>query len=124
MGIDVNKVYAITFAAAAAFAAVAGVLVGVGYSFAPTTGASYVLIGFTVVVLGGTGSVLGSLWAGFAVGVIQSVGSSILGGEYRDLVVYVAFIIVLIAGPGVGRLRNRLRERQRPVNRVEAEVVA
>jgi branched-chain amino acid transport system permease protein len=112
MGINVNRVYALTFAAAAAFAAVAGVLVGVGYSFAPTTGSSYVLIGFTVVVLGGTGSVLGSLWAGFAVGIVQSIGSTVLGGEYRDLVVYVAFIAILLAGPTVGRLRDWARFRR------------
>ena len=112
MGIDVNRIYAVTFAAAGAFAAVAGVLVGIGYSFAPTTGTGYLLIGFTVVVLGGTGSVVGSLWGGLAVGVIQSVGSTVLGGQYRDLVVYVAFIVILLLAPAGASIRARLPRRR------------
>ena len=113
MGIDVQRVYAITFAAAAGFAAVAGVLIGVGYSFAPATGTGYLLIGFTVVVLGGTTGVLGSLWGGLAVGVIQSVGSTVLGGQYRDLVVYVAFLVILLLAPTAARLRRGIPRKRR-----------
>lgn len=112
MGIDVQRVYAVTFAAAAGFAAVAGVLIGVGYSFGPTTGTGYLLIGFTVVVLGGTAGVLGSLWGGLAIGVIQSVGSTLLGGQYRDLVVYVAFLVILLLAPSAARLRRALPRRR------------
>ncbi|MFB2587018.1 branched-chain amino acid ABC transporter permease [Herbiconiux liukaitaii] len=109
MAIDVKRIYALTFAAAAGFAAVAGVLIGVGYSFTPTTGASYILIGFTVVVLGGTGSILGTLWGGLALGLIQSAGSSVLGGQYRDLVIYVAFIVILLVKPFAGRIADSVR---------------
>ena len=111
MGIQVNRVYAVTFAAAASFAAIAGVLVGIGYSFAPTTGTGYLLIGFTVVVLAGTRGVLGALWGGLTIGVIQSVGSLLLGGEYRDLVVYVAFLVILLLTPTAVRLRDRVGRR-------------
>lgn len=112
MGIDVQRVYALTFAAAAGFAAVAGVLIGVGYSFGPTTGTGYLLIGFTVVVLGGTSGVLGSLWGGLAVGLIQSIGSTLLGGQYRDLVVYLAFLVILLLAPSAARLRHSLPRRR------------
>lgn len=112
MGIDVQHVYAIAFAAAAGFAAVAGVLIGVGYSFGPTTGTGYLLIGFTVVVLGGSAGVLGSLWGGLTIGVIQSVGSTVLGGQYRDLVVYVAFLVILLLAPTAARLRRALPRRR------------
>lgn len=115
MGIDVGWLYAITFGFSAVFAAVAGVLVGVGYSFTPTTGAGYLLIGFTVVILGGAGNVLGTLWGGLAVGLIQSVGSALFGGQYRDFVVYAAFILILIATPLFVAARNRLAWR-RPVS--------
>lgn len=105
MGIDVNRMYAITFAAATSLAGVAGVLIGIGYGFTPsTTGFSYVLIGFTVVVLGGTGNVLGTLWGGLALGVIQSVGTALFGGEYRDFMIYAAFLIILVVKPTVTRL--------------------
>ncbi|RFA12097.1 hypothetical protein B7R22_16820 [Subtercola boreus] len=107
MGINVNVVYALTFAASAAIAAVGGVLVGVAYSFSPTAGSNYMLIGFTVVVLGGTGSVLGVLWGGLALGVVQSVGSAVFGGQYRDFVIYAAFIIILALKPAIDTARDR-----------------
>lgn len=112
MGINVGWLYAATFGFSAVFAAVAGVLVGVGYSFTPTTGAGYLLIGFTVVILGGAGNVLGTLWGGLAVGLIQSVGSAVLGGQYRDFVVYAAFIVILVATPFILGARDRLPRRR------------
>ena len=111
MGINVHRVYAMAFAVSAAFASVAGVLVGIGYSFGPTTGTGYVLIGFTVVVLGGTGRVLGALLAGLAIGVVQSMGSAVLGGEYRDLVVFVAFLLILAVQPALTNLRQHIPQR-------------
>ena len=113
LGINVAHVYAFTFALAAAFAGVAGVLVGIGYSFAPTTGLGYLVIGFTVVVLAGSRGVQGALWGGLAIGVIQSVGSTVLGGQYRDLVVYVVFLVVLLLAPAAARLRLTIPQRSR-----------
>ena len=110
MGINVKQVYAVTFAVASAFAAIAGVLVGIGFSFSPTTGAGYVLIGFAVVVLGGTGSVLGVLWGGLILGLIQSIGAATLGGEYRDLVIYGAFVLILVLGPLFTDARRRFSD--------------
>ena len=114
MGINVAHVYAFTFALGAAFAGVAGVLVGIGYSFTPTTGLGYLVIGFTVVVLAGSRGVQGALWGGLAIGVIQSVGSTLLGGQYRDLVVFVAFLAVLLLAPAGTRLRQAIPRRSRP----------
>jgi branched-chain amino acid transport system permease protein len=111
MGINVNVVYALTFAASAAVAAVAGVLIGTAYSYAPDSGTNYMLIGFTVVVLGGAGNVMGTLWGGLALGVIQSLGGAFFGGQYRDFVIYAAFIIVLAAKPTIDALRSRASTR-------------
>jgi branched-chain amino acid transport system permease protein len=113
MGINVNVVYAITFAASAAIAAIGGVLIGVAYSFTPNSGMNYILIGFTVVVLGGTGNAIGTLLGGLALGVIQSVGGALLGGQYRDFIIYLAFIVVLAGKPVVDHLRERLPVRTR-----------
>jgi len=111
MGINVNVVYALTFAASAAVAAVAGVLIGTAYSYAPDSGTNYMLIGFTVVVLGGAGSVMGTLWGGLALGIVQSIGGAVFGGQYRDFVIYAAFIIVLAVKPTIDALRNRASTR-------------
>lgn len=63
------------------------------------------------VVLAGTRGVLGALWAGLAIGVVQSVGSDVFGGAYRDLVVFVAFLLILTVPPSIATLRRRLPQR-------------
>ena len=78
---------------------VGGVLVGITFQFAPTTGAAYLLTGFVVVVLGGLGSVKGTLLGGLLLGVIQSVGASFVGDGYRDFIGFVAFLIILSVRP-------------------------
>ncbi|HWL00946.1 MAG TPA: branched-chain amino acid ABC transporter permease [Microbacteriaceae bacterium] len=112
MGINVNAVYAITFAASAAVAAIGGVFIGTAYSFTPTSGMGYILIGFTVVVLGGTGSAWGTLIGGLVLGLVQSVGGALLGGQYRDFVIYAFFLIVLAAKPVAERVLDAARNRQ------------
>lgn len=116
MAIDVKHMYAVTFAASGFIAAIAGILIGIGYSFTPTTGASYILIGFTVVVLGGTGNTLGVLWGGIALGLIQSIGSAVLGGQYRDLVIYVAFLVILLAKPAVTAAADAAARHRAPIS--------
>jgi branched-chain amino acid transport system permease protein len=99
MGMDVQRLYALTFGVAAAMAAVGGVFVGVAFSFTPTAGLAWLLTGFAVVVLGGIGSVPGTLLGGLAVGVVEAVGIEIVGGAYRDLIVYGLFFLALTIRP-------------------------
>jgi branched-chain amino acid transport system permease protein len=99
-GIDVRRVYAVTFGAATALSAVAGILVGATFSVTPDGGTTYLLIGFAVVALGGVGSVAGTFVAALAVGVIQTVGAQVFGGGYADLCVYAALLLTLIIRPG------------------------
>jgi branched-chain amino acid transport system permease protein len=106
LGIDVGRVYALTFAAAAALAAAAGVMTGVAQSFTPTSGLPLLLVGFAVMALGGIGSVSGALGGGIALGVLQSISVDLFGGGYRNLVVYVTFFLVLAIRP-TGIFRGR-----------------
>jgi branched-chain amino acid transport system permease protein len=99
MGIDVRKTYAAIFAIGAGIAALGGVLIGVTFSFAPTTGTQYLITGIAVVVLGGVGNVLGTLAGGIVLGVLQSLAAAQFGGGYRDLVVYLVFFVVLAIRP-------------------------
>jgi branched-chain amino acid transport system permease protein len=100
-------VHAFVYGLAAACAAVGGVLVGLTFSFTPTTGLTYLLTGFVVVVLGGLGSVKGTLLGALLLGVIESVGASFFGDGYRDFIGFVAFLIVLSLRPQglFGRVR-------------------
>ena len=99
MGIALRRVYATTFALAAAVTALGGVLLGVTFSFTPTTGTQYLLIGIAVVVLGGVGNVLGTLAGALLLGLVQSLAAAQFGGGYRDLSVYLLFFIVLALRP-------------------------
>lgn len=108
LGVDVKRVHALTFALGAACAAMGGVLIGTAFSFTPGTGANYLLISFAVVVLGGVGHIFGTLVAGIAMGLLQSVGAVLLGDGYRDLVGLVLFLLVLALRPhGITRTGGR-----------------
>jgi branched-chain amino acid transport system permease protein len=99
IGINVHRVHAITFCLGAACAGVGGTLIGVALSFTPTSGAAYLLTDFAVIVLGGLGSVFGTLIGGVVLGVLQSLGGLTLGDGYRDLVALVMFLAVLSVRP-------------------------
>jgi len=99
MGVNVRRVYSATYAIAAGTAAIGGVLVGLAFSFAPTTGTMYLVTGFAVVVLGGVGSIKGTLVGGLLLGVIESVGAAFVGDGWRDFIGFVVFLIVLSIRP-------------------------
>jgi branched-chain amino acid transport system permease protein len=99
LGINVGRVYAMTLAGAAALAAAGGVMTGVAQSFTPTSGLPLLLTGFAVMALAGIGTVGGVLLAGVTLGVLQSVAVALFGGGWSDVVVYLAFFLVLAIRP-------------------------
>lgn len=99
VGVNVRRVHALTFALGAACAGMGGALIGIAFTFTPSSGATYLLINFAIVVIGGLGSILGTLAGGVAIGVLQSIGGVALGGGYRDLVALVVFLLVLAVRP-------------------------
>ncbi len=106
IGINVSRVHALTFALGAACAGAGGTLVGIAFSFTPSSGATYLLTDFAIIVLGGLGNVLGTLLGGVIIGVLQSAGGLVLGDGYRDLTGFVLFLIVLALRPQ-GFLKGR-----------------
>jgi branched-chain amino acid transport system permease protein len=98
-GVDVRRVHALSFALGAACAAMGGTLIGIAFSFSPSSGASYLLSGFAIVVLGGLGNIFATLVAGIALGLLQSLGGVVLGDGYRELVGLVLFLLVLAVRP-------------------------
>lgn len=99
LGVNVVRVRVFVYGLAAACAAVGGVLVGITFDFTPTSGITYLLTGFAVVVLGGLGSVKGTLLGAILLGVIESVGAAFVGDGYRNFIGFVAFLIVLSLRP-------------------------
>ena len=95
MGVSVKKTYAIALGIAMATAAVAGLGVAMRWTFYPSSGGSYLLIAFGVVVIGGMGSIPGTLVAGLVFGLAQVLG----GANYGQLISYILLIIMLAVRP-------------------------
>jgi branched-chain amino acid transport system permease protein len=99
MGIDIQRVYLLSFVMGAALAGVAGALVSVGYSIDPTMGMSWTLKGLVVMVLGGLGSITGTFVGGIILGLTESATGYLLNLTYREVVGLVLFLLVLIFRP-------------------------
>jgi branched-chain amino acid transport system permease protein len=99
MGVNVGRIHAATFAFAAGAAAIGGIIVGLMFSFSPTSGTTWLITGFAVVVLGGAGSVKGTLIGGLILGVLESLGASFVGDGWRTFIGYAVFLIVLSIRP-------------------------
>ena len=98
-GIDVAHIYAITFGLGTACVAIAACLLVPTYYVTPTAGNAFVLVAFTVVVLGGMGSVPGALIGGLVVGVVESLGGFLFGESLGQVSIFLIFIAVLLARP-------------------------
>ncbi len=96
MGINVKSIYAITYAIGASTAALGGTLIGMTFSFLPASGMAWLLKGVVVVVLGGMGSILGTLAGGLILGTAEGIGAAIVGTGYRDMIGLLIFLIILI----------------------------
>jgi branched-chain amino acid transport system permease protein len=99
VGVDVNRVRMLTFALGAACAGIGGTLIGAAFQFTPSSGGAYLLNSLAIVVLGGLGNVLGTLFGGLVLGALQSLGGLALGDGYRDLVGMGLFLLVLAFRP-------------------------
>jgi len=98
-GIDVAHIYAMTFGLGTACVAIAACLLMPTYYVNPTAGEAFVLIAFTIVVLGGMGSVAGALIGGLVIGVIESLSGLFLGESLGQIGIFLIFIAVLLVRP-------------------------
>ena len=98
-GIDVAHVYAVTFGLGTACVAIAACLLMPSYYVNPSAGNAFVLVAFTIVVLGGMGSVPGALIGGLVIGVVESLSSLFLGESLGQIGIFLIFIVVLLVRP-------------------------
>jgi branched-chain amino acid transport system permease protein len=112
LGIDVNRVFLATLAASSALAALAGVLYGAAISdISPYIGRDQVeLRGLAVIVLGGMGSITGSVVGGYLLALIEVVTLLTLGANVRAAIAFAALFVVLVVRPE-GLFGMRARER-------------
>ena len=106
LGVPVTKVYAGAFAFGVALAGLAGVLLAPIYSAFPTMGRDFILLAFTVVIVGGMGSIAGAVVAGFALTQIQAISSLYISPVWSDPIVFGIMVVMLMVRPQglMGRL--------------------
>lgn len=98
-GVDIRRVFALTFGLGAATVGAAGALILPFLTLTPSTGEQFTILAFVIVVLGGLGSVRGALVGGLTVGLVQTVGGLYLPGTQALLLVFAVFILVLLFRP-------------------------
>jgi branched-chain amino acid transport system permease protein len=99
MGIDVNRIFIITFALGAALSATAGVLLGPIFDIEPLMGHLTLIKAFIVVIMGGMGNVTGALYGGLILGVAESMGAGYIDTDYKDAFGLVIMVLVLLFRP-------------------------
>jgi len=99
VGIDVNKVSAITFAISAGTAAAAACLVAPIFIISPTMGALLGMKAFVIVILGGLGSIPGAIVGGYILGLLEAMGGGYLSAAYKDVYAFGALIVILSLKP-------------------------
>jgi branched-chain amino acid transport system permease protein len=98
-GIDVGHIYGLTFGLGAACLAIAACLLMPTYIVSPRIGNAFVLVAFTIVVLGGMGSIPGALIGGLVIGVVESLSGLYFGESLGQIGIFLIFILVLLLRP-------------------------
>src|SRR5207248_9327978 len=108
-GVNVRFMGVLAFGLGSALAGAAGALVAPIYYIYPQVGGSFTLKAFVVVVLGGMGSIIGATLGGVLIGVAESVSGTYIGSGWKDVCVYVIFLLVLLLKPSGLLGKSRMR---------------
>jgi branched-chain amino acid transport system permease protein len=99
VGINLPRIYLVSLCFGFSLACASGVLVSMMEPISPIMGFGYSISAFVVIMLGGLGNLFGGITAAFVLGVIETYGLAFVGSNYRSLLVYGIFILVMILRP-------------------------
>jgi branched-chain amino acid transport system permease protein len=99
LGVNANRVASLSVALGFVLAALAGAFVAPIYSLNPGMGLEPILMSFLIIIVGGLGSITGTVLAGLLVGVLQSIGGILFGAEAAYGLVFAVMIAVLVVRP-------------------------
>ena len=99
VGIDVDRIFAIAYGIGLACLGAAACLLMPMFYVSPTVGYVFVIVSFTIVVLGGMGSFTGALIGGLIIGITESIGGLFLGESLGQIGISVIFILILLFRP-------------------------
>ena len=98
-GVNVFRIYAITFAIGSVLASAAGAMVGAIFLVAPDMGWTVVLKSFIVVILGGFGSIKGVVFASLIIGLVESLGGGYISYAYKDAYPFLLLVLAFLLRP-------------------------
>jgi len=99
MGINVKWMSILSFGIGAAMAGTAGALISPTYYIFPQVGSAFTLKAFVITVLGGMGSIVGATLGGIIIGLVESVAAVTISSDWKDVVVFSIFLLVLLIKP-------------------------
>jgi branched-chain amino acid transport system permease protein len=99
VGVNISRLQATSFAMGFAAAGLAGALISLFEQINPFMGFPYTISAFVVIILGGLGNLTGSLAAGLLLGLVETYGVAVLSANYRSILLYGVFILVLLVRP-------------------------
>jgi branched-chain amino acid transport system permease protein len=100
MGVNINRVVSVTFFVGGVMAGAAGLLYGINFEQTQfSVGFVPGIKAFTAAVLGGIGNIRGALLGGFALGLIENLGSACVGLQWRDVIAFTVLVLVLMFRP-------------------------
>lgn len=109
VGVNVSRIYTLTFALGSCLAAVAGALLAPVFVVNPTMGDLASLKAFAIVILGGLGNLAGAALGGFALALIEEFGAGYISTAYRDAIGFLVILIVMVFRPqGLFTLKERV----------------
>jgi branched-chain amino acid transport system permease protein len=98
-GINVRRIYSVTFAISGALAAAAGTMVGAMFFVSPEMGFTVILKSFVIVILGGFGNIAGVIVAAVLIGLVESLGGGFISYAYKDAYPFLFMILLFIFKP-------------------------
>lgn len=99
VGINVNRVSALTFAISSGLAAIAACLVAPIFMISPSMGSLVGMKAFVIVILGGLGSIPGAIFGGLILGLIEAIGGGYFSAAYKDVFGFGALVLILTIKP-------------------------
>ncbi|GIW66979.1 MAG: branched-chain amino acid ABC transporter permease [Candidatus Parcubacteria bacterium] len=99
LGISAEKIYSYSFLIGSFIAGIAGILIGLEQNLEPTMGTSLMIKGFTSAIIGGVGSIPGSILGSYLLGLAENFGIWFLPSGYKDAIVFIILFLFLLIKP-------------------------
>ncbi len=99
LGIHTDRLFALGFGIGAACVGVAGALLSTFHFVFPEVGSLFALLAYVAVAMGGFGSLLGSLWAGILIGLVEALGGLLIAPSFKLVIIFALYLVIMFLRP-------------------------